>query len=63
MNALDLIAAAQAKRSNAGLHIHWRLPDGSMWSAYASNESVKAKWIEGKAKAGWVHLLELDNAD
>lgn len=60
MNALDLISRAMASREAQGLHVHWRLPDGSIWSAYASTEARKAEWIAAKARLGWVHLPELD---
>lgn len=63
MNPLDLITKAQASRRAAGLHVHWRLPDGKMWSAYASSEAVKADWIAAKAKLGWTYLPELDHAE
>jgi uncharacterized protein (DUF849 family) len=53
-----LIARAMAQRGAAGLHVHWRLPDGSHWSAYASSEAVKAKWIATKARLGWEYLPE-----
>jgi hypothetical protein len=48
------IEAAKATREAAGLHVHWRLPDGSEWSAYADSEATKAKWIAAKAKIGWI---------
>ena len=47
-----------AQREAAGLRVHWRLPDGSRWSAYASSEDVKAKWIAAKARLGWEYLPE-----
>lgn len=47
------IAAEKAKRTAAGLLVEWNIPGRGYWSAYASSEAVKAKWIEsGKAK-GW----------
>jgi len=61
MNALDLIAHAMKARAAAGLHVHWLLPDGSEWSAYAATESQKANWIAAKAKLGWVHLADKDH--
>ena len=53
------IEAAKARREAAGLLVEWSaIPDprgGTRpFSAYASSEAVKAKWIaSGKAK-GWV---------
>lgn len=57
-----LIGRVMAARENAGLHLHWQLPDGSQWSAHAKDESQKAAWIAAKAKLGWQHLPSLDNA-
>jgi hypothetical protein len=62
MNALDLISRTMASREAQGLHVHWRLPDGSIWSAYAACEATKARWIAAKARHGWVYLPELDFA-
>lgn len=60
MDALEIIARAKASRVARGLHVHWTLPDGSKWSALASSEEVKAKWIAGNAAKGWVYMPELD---
>lgn len=47
------IEAEKAKRAAKGLLVEWNIPGHGYWSAYASSEEVKAKWIEsGKAK-GW----------
>lgn len=62
MNALDLIARAMASREALGLHVHWRLPSGEVWSAYAKDDEQKAAWIASKAKAGWVYLPDMDCA-
>lgn len=61
MNALDMIKKVQTMRAANGLHVHWRLPDGTQWSAFAANDASKAQWIVAKAKLGWVHLPELDH--
>jgi hypothetical protein len=60
MDPLDLIRRTQAARAAQGLHVHWRLPDGSEWSAFAASEQSKSEWIAAKAKQGWVYLPELD---
>lgn len=47
------IAAEKAKREAAGLLVEWNIPGRGYWSAYASSEAVKAKWIAAGEKKGW----------
>lgn len=43
------------KREAAGLHLVWDIPGRGEWSAYASNEETKAKWIENGNRKGWIY--------
>lgn len=51
-----LIDRVKAAREAAGLHVRWRLPDGTEWSAYTSTAERKAAWIAANARRGWVCL-------
>ena len=51
-----LLTRVMNARQDARLLVRWRLPDGSEWSAYAKDDDQKLRWIEAKAKLGWVHL-------
>ena len=48
------IDAVKAVREAAGLHVHWTLPDGRDWSAYAKDEAQKLAWIESGKRKGWI---------
>lgn len=51
-----LVSRVMLQRQSAGLLVRWQLPDGSEWSAYAKDDAQKARWVEAKARLGWVHL-------
>lgn len=52
------INAEKAKREARGLLIEWNIPGRGYWSAYASSNAVKEKWINAGNAKGW----ELINA-
>ena len=54
MTGLEMMQAAQAKRTAAGLRLEWTLPDGRDYVAYAKDEAQKAEWIANGQRDGWV---------
>ncbi|MGO8269255.1 hypothetical protein ACC862_24135 [Rhizobium ruizarguesonis] len=57
-SALDLIARAMTKRTEAGLKVTFLIPADAIgpareWACFPKDMETRARWIEDKAKLGW----------